>query len=376
MLFLKVPRRQAEKVRLELVAEGLFSTEYEIFSEDDFIFIPVKGKWKDFEVVEREAEKQPPPHPKLKSILSTFLNKKELESVVTSYDLIGDIAVVEIPRELESREQKIGEALLKVHKNVKTVLKKLSPMEGEYRVRRLSHIAGEEKTETLYTEHGCTMKLDVAKVYFSVRLSHERKRIANLVKDDERILALFAGVGPFPLVISKSHPDAEIIAVEINPAAVNYMKENVKLNKAANIKVEEGDARKIILEKYRNFADRVLMPLPKTAETFLDVAFAGVKDGGTIHLYTFAGAKDPFKEAMAKVNQAAEASNVRIEVLSQRIVRPYSPGVVQVVLDLQIRTELVKTERGKQLRVIQKCGPTSEAGVGRGKNIDISCPKS
>jgi tRNA (guanine37-N1)-methyltransferase len=337
MKFLKVPRKLAEKTRLELVAEGLFSTEYEIFEEDDFIFIPVKGKYKDFEVVEREAEKQPPRHQKLEGVLSAFLNRKEMESVVTSYDMIGDIVIAEIPKELEPKEKKIGEALLKVHKNVKTVLKKHSPMEGEYRVRKLKHLAGEKKTETLYKEHGCTMKLDVARVYFSVRLSHERKRVANLVKPGEKILALFAGIGPFPLVISKSHPDAEIVAVEINPEAVKYMEENVKLNKAKNITVIEGDARKIVIEKYKDFADRVLMPLPKTAETFLDVAFAGAKDSATIHFYTFAGAKEPFKEAIEKAMAAAKASNISAEVLSQRIARPYSPGVVQVVLDLLVR---------------------------------------
>lgn len=337
MKFLKVPRKLAEKIRLELVAEDIFSTEYEIFSEGDFVLFPVKGKYGDFEVVELKAEKQPPRHQKLEGILSTFLNRKEMESVVASYDMVGDIVIVEIPAELEPKEKKIGEALLKVHKNVKTVLKKHSPMEGEYRVRKLRHLAGEEKTETFYKEHGCTIKLDVAKVYFSVRLSHERRRIANLVKNKEKILALFAGVGPFPLVISKSHPDAEIVAVEINPEAVKYMEENVKLNKAKNIRVVEGDAREIVMEKYQNFADRVLMPLPKTAETFLDVAFAGAKDNATIHFYTFAGAKEPFKEAMEKVAKAAKAANVTADVLSQRIARPYAPGVVQVVLDFSVR---------------------------------------
>ncbi len=337
MKFLKIPRKLAEKIRLELVEGGLFSTGYEIFEEGGFIFIPVKGEWKDFEVVEREAKKQPTRYLKLRSVLSDFLNRRGMEQVVTSFDIIGDIIIIEVPPELEPKEKKIGEALLTVHKNVKTVLRKRGPMKGTYRVRKLRHVAGEKKTETLYKEHGCIMRLDVSKVYFSVRLSHERKRIAGLVKDKEKILALFAGVGPFPLVISKSHPDAEIVAVEINPAAVEYMRENVKLNKAANIKVEEGDAREVVIKKYRNFADRVLMPLPKMAESFLDTAFAGAKDGATIHFYTFAGTREPFKEAEAKARHAAEASNVKIEVLSQRIARPYSPGVVQVVLDLLLR---------------------------------------
>ena len=112
---------------------------------------------------------------------------------------------------------KIAEAILKMHKNVRTVLRKMGAMEGVFRVRKMQHVAGEKRTTTLYTEHGVKMMLDVSKVYFSVRLSNERKRIASQVKKGEKILALFAGVGPFPLVISKKHPDTEIVAIEQFP---------------------------------------------------------------------------------------------------------------------------------------------------------------
>ncbi|MFH0884854.1 MAG: class I SAM-dependent methyltransferase family protein [Candidatus Micrarchaeota archaeon] len=337
MKYLKVPRKQGEKIRRELVQSGIFVSEYPILNEGDFVLFPVSGQFGEFETLERDAEKREVRHDTLKDALSGFLSPTELESLIGSFDIIGDIAIIEIPDALESRENEIGNALLSVHKNLKTVLKKLGPMEGEFRVRRVKPIAGENRTTTLYKESGVVMELDVAKVYFSVRLSHERTRISELVKPGERILALFAGVGPFPLVIARKHPDAEIIAIELNPDAVEYMKMNIERNRAKNVKAVLGDVRATVSASYQNYADRILMPLPKGAYEFLDVAYAGAKDGGIVHFYTFAGIKDPFAEAIAKAESAAKASGVRIEVASQRIVRPYSPQTVQVVLDLIVR---------------------------------------
>jgi len=335
MLFLKIPRKQAEKIRRELVEAGIFENDYPITSEGDFVLFPVSGPFKKFELIEREAQKREKPTRSLAAALRGILTEKELEILTTSFDLIGDIAIVEIPPGLEPKEKQIGEALLDVHRNLKTILKKLGPMEGEYRVRRVKCIAGEDRTTTIYKESGVAMELDVAKVYFSVRLSHERSRIAELVKPKEKILALFAGVGPFPLVIAKKQPTAKIVAIELNPEAVAFMKKNVERNRASNVEVVLGDAREIVLACYGGFADRVLMPLPKGAHDFLDVAFAGVKDGGIVHFYTFAGIEKPFDEAIALAESKARDFGVKINVEGKRIVRPYSPQTVQVVLDLR-----------------------------------------
>jgi tRNA (guanine37-N1)-methyltransferase len=339
MLFLKVPREKGESVRKSLVQRGLFSKDYPILQEEGFILFPLSRfeSGLGFDLVQRDAERLEEEDQSLKDALKGVLTQAEAESLTTAFDIIGDIAIIEIPASLEPKEKAIGAALLKVHKTIKTVLKKLSPMEGEFRVRRVACIAGEDRTTTLYKESGAVMELDVAKVYFSVRLSHERTRIASLVSPNEKILALFAGVGPFPLVIARTHKDAEIIAIELNPDAVASMGKNIKRNKAKNVKAVLGDARIVVLRDYRNFADRVLMPLPKDAHDFLDVAFAGVKDGGIVHFYTFADINDPFKDALSKAEKAAKESKVLIEVAGERIVRPYSPATVQVVLDLRVR---------------------------------------
>ena len=181
------------------------------------------------------------------------------------------------------------------------------------------------------------MKVDVAKVYFSIRLSTERKRIAELVKPKENILALFAGVGPFPLVISKSHPKTEIAAIELNPEGVKYMEENIKLNKMKNITPVEGDAREIVLEKYKNFADRIIMPLPGSADKFLDVAIAGAKNNCIIHVYNFAPIENSYDEIEKKIFNEAKKTGVKAEIVNKKIVRPYAPKIVQIVVDFRVR---------------------------------------
>ncbi len=323
MKFLKVPKARGEEVRSKLTEAAIFSPGYPILSEGDYLLFPVIGPYQDFEIVEREAEKRELPFMKLRDALADLLTESELQELTTSFDLIGDIAIVEIPQSLVPKEKQIGEALLKVHRSIRTVLKKLGPMEGEYRVRRLKLIAGEDKTETTYKEHGCLMKFDVSKVYFSIRLSTERKRISNLAGPGERILVLFAGVGPFALVIAKDHPDAGITAVELNPDAAASMRENIALNKLPNISVLEGDARSF---SYSDF-DRIVMPLPHSADQFLDLAFSAAKPGGTIHFYTLASSKNPLVDAKSKIRE-------NYEISSWRVVRPYSADTVQVVLDL------------------------------------------
>jgi len=341
MKFLKVPRGDGEKTRRALASEGLLSKDYAIISEGDFVFLPITDvasgsrKWKAYEVVERKAQAREIRHEKLKDALSGFLGKDELESLVASFDLIGDIAIIEIPEALEKHEAKIGEALLCVHKNLKTVLKKLGPMEGEYRTRKLKCIAGEDRTETIYKESGVRMRFDVAKVYFSVRLATERKRIADLVQDGEKVLVMFAGVGPFALVIAKNKPNSRITAVELNPEAVRYMKENIALNKMQNIEAVEGDVKKVFFDK--SGYDRVIMPLPKGAHEFLDVAYSAVKNKGTIHFYTFSDAKAPFIEPLMRIKDAAKLSGVSAEPSSMRIVRPFSPATVQAVIDIIVQ---------------------------------------
>jgi tRNA G37 N-methylase Trm5 len=176
------------------------------------------------------------------------LSEEEQARLKTAYDAIGDIAILEIDDELRSKEKFIAETLLKCQKNINTVLRKDSAHEGEFRTQKMVWLAGEKKKETIHIENKTRLKLDVESVYFSPRMSNERIRICNQVKDGERILALFSGCAPYPCVLAKNTGAKEITAIEMNPVGHKYAVENIKLNKLKNVYAFCGDARKVVNE--------------------------------------------------------------------------------------------------------------------------------
>ena len=278
----------------------------------------------------------------IRDILSSSIPKTKQSFIPTSYDLIGTIAIVEIKPELKKYEKKIATAIQSVHKHILTVAKKASPMKGKYRVRKLKIILGKRSTETTYKEHGCIIALDVAKVYFSVRLSHERERISALVKTQEHVLVMFAGVGPFALVIAKKHPGTNVVGIELNPTAVRYFKENIVRNKLTNCTVLRGDVKKIISTKLKtqnrklvNWADRICMPLPHGADKFLNHAFMGIKNEGTIHFYSLIenGITDRIIDT---ISRAAKKNKCTYSIINSRVVRPYAPHISQMVFDIKV----------------------------------------
>lgn len=260
--------------------------------------------------------------------------------VPRAFDIVGSrekaLAIIEIPEELEGYERTIAETLMEVHKNVKTVLAKGSARYGTYRVRDLRLIAGEEETEVLHREAGCLLKLDPRKVYFSSREATERMRIAEMVTPGESILVMFSGIGPLPVVIAKRQPNVRIVAVEINPDAHNYCVQNIALNKLSNrVKPIQGDVREVCPRLGECF-DRVLMPLPKGAADYLDVAIPCLADRGILHFYHWSHEKDLFSEAEELIRVAAEGMNRRAEILNRARVLPYGPRIWKVRIDTRI----------------------------------------
>lgn len=269
-------------------------------------------------------------------LLASSLPFDTLALVPRSFDIVGSIAIVEIPGGLGRYQRAVARAIMEVHKPIRTVLKKTSAMSGKYRVRRLQHIGGERTTETIYRESGVQMKMDVAKVYFSVRLSNERLRIAGQVKAGENVLVFFAGVGPFALVIAKQHQDAQVVGIDINPIAARYFKENIVLNKLKNCTAVQGDVHRVA-KKYSRWADRIIMPLPHTASEFLDEAFGCAQKGAVVHYYQFGDSEKPFEEARANIRKAARRNGRRVKILQEKVVRPYAARIVQVALDIRVR---------------------------------------
>jgi tRNA (guanine37-N1)-methyltransferase len=332
----KIEKEKAQKVKDELIDTGLLDRGYKPDSSSEFVFFPVKGKMDGCALFEKKLKKINRKPNSLTEALAGVLKPDEIGAVVTSFDVLGELAIVEIPGGLVKKRKEIGEAVMEVHKNVRTVAAKMGPMEGKFRVRKLEVIAGKKKTETVYRESGCSFLLDPAKVYFSPRLSFERERIAGLIKPGERVLVMFAGVGPFAVVASKRNPLAEISAIELNPAAFEYMVKNIKLNRLeGRVNPVFGDVREVVPVLFEGWADRVLMPLPKGAEEFLDVALEAAKKGAVIHVYCFARVGEEKKKANEIARRIGELGR-KARLLNFRTVRPFAPHVDQIAVDVLV----------------------------------------
>ena len=252
--------------------------------------------------------------------LKTTLKKKLPENchqlIPRSFEIIGDIAIISIPKELAEYRQVIADTMASMHKNIKVVLNKTGDIKGEYRIAVYELLVG-DRTETEYRENYCRFRLDPTKTYFSSKLGTERQRITDQVKDGEQILCMFAGIGPFPINIARKKA-VKIHCIEINPDATAYLKQNIKLNKVEDrITIETGSVADLV-PKLKNKYDRILMPAPKDAEDFLDIAFDKIKIGGIINLYTFAP-EEEIDSIDKRIEKIAEKNKRKIKITDIRL---------------------------------------------------------
>jgi len=271
---------------------------------------------------------------KLRKVLSVKFSKKVVDLIPSSFDVSGDILIfADWPEELVSKERKIGEEIIKSMHNIKVVCKKIKKYSGKYRLPTLRIIAGDRRKETEHRENGIKLKLHAQNVYFSARSSNERIRINNLVKPKEEVLVMFSGCGPFVVNICKNSGVKEVYGVEINPIAHKYALENLKLNKVDNAKLFLGDVRRV-LPKIKKKFDRIIMPLPKSAETFLDVALSKIKKKGIIHLYLFLNEDKINVKDIAKFLKGFISKKFKVK----NVVKcgQFGPGIFRVSVDILI----------------------------------------
>lgn len=249
------------------------------------------------------------------------------------YDLLGNIAIIE--EESRAKERARARELLATHRQVSTVLAKAGAVTGIYRIRKVRYVAGERNYTADYRENNCLFRFDVRKTFFSNRLSFERTRILGLVKPMERVMVLFAGVGPFAIEIAKSHPKTTVRCIELNRNAYNYLLDNVRLNKVHNVTAQCGSVKRLSGDN-EGFADRVVMPMPKTSLSFLDDALRVSKKKSVVHIYTFGPAESVVGDTKMAIREHAKRNGYKVRFLLDRVVRPYSARETEIVLDYAI----------------------------------------
>ena len=259
---------------------------------------------------------------------------------ISSFDIIGSrenaVAIIEIPDEFKKSEKEMAEEIMRTHKNVKSVLKKISERKGVFRTREYELLLGAKDTEVIHKESGCKFKLDPRKVYFSGREGTERLRISKQVKSRETIMLMFSGVGPYGIIISKKQPSVKIISIEINPVAFEYMKENIRINKVNKRMIPVmGDVREKA-KKWYGRCNRVIMPLPHESLNFLTTAYRCLKDGsGIIHLYVIEREECIEEKVKGIIGALVKKTKRKINFKIRKIL-PYSPRTNKYCIDIKL----------------------------------------
>lgn len=237
---------------------------------------------------------------------------------MANYDILGNIAIVKFKDE-NSRAEKIkkAEEIMKQYKGVRTVLEKIDKVRGRLRTIKTKHIIGEKNLIAEYKENGCLFKFNVETCYFSPRLASERTEIAKKIKKKDRVLVMFAGVGPFSIVIAKIANPKKIVSIELGKDCCKYARKNVVMNKAWKIETMQGDVKKIIpdlLKKSKKERFEVIvMPRPNLKETFLEPAFK-VSKKGTLILYYGFSSEEALEKMLEIIHEEAKKCKKKIKI--------------------------------------------------------------
>jgi tRNA (guanine37-N1)-methyltransferase len=326
-----VPRDRAEEVRRELLAKGLLLKHLRIGRDGDRILLPTADRVDvGFPTAERDFAEGFVAIRSYKDVIK--VPDAVRRSLPSSFDVVGDVALIKLPEDLRPHRTAIGAAILRWNPKIRVVLEDRG-VATAHRVRRVEVIGGERRTTTVHVEHGLRYRVDLARAYFSPRLATERMRIADSTRDGEIVADPFAGVGPYAILMARRARPRVVYAADTNPAAVDLLRANVAANRADRVEVREGDARAILQQIAP--VDRVILDLPHSALDFLPDALGALGPSGTVHLYgILERAEEPERERA--VREVARSAGFRVTKLTRRAVRAYSPTQYHTAFDVTV----------------------------------------
>ena len=181
----------------------------------------------------------------------------------------------------------IGQCILDKHPHLRTVVTKLGCIKETYRFYDLECIAGPPNYETTLVEDKVRINLDLSKVYWSSKLSTERTRMVNdFIKDGDVLCDMFCGVGPLAVRAAAKRGKTRVLANDLNPVGIDFLKKNIKLNKLSQRVLpfnmdarkflrmlvdseDQSEQKKVIPKEFLKF-QHCYMNLPMDAVEFLD----------------------------------------------------------------------------------------------------------
>ncbi|MEA2053827.1 MAG: class I SAM-dependent methyltransferase family protein [Candidatus Thermoplasmatota archaeon] len=333
-----VEKKYADRAIKFLLENNFLDDTRRVWREGNKVEIPVKNEitFFPFPFSLKEQERvinrgHDIPFKKIKKEAKKILSTDEIAILPKKWEKIGDILVLKFSGKIDRKEEvsKIYAEVLKC----RAVLEDMGGITGIKREPMVKHIYGDENTETIHVENKIKFKLDVSKIMFSSGNVDERIRMAYIGNEGETVVDMFAGIGYFSIPMAV-YSKVKVYACEINPAAYHYLKKNIELNGVEqNMAGLHGDCRKVAP---RGIANRILMGYLQSKE-FLPYAMKILKtDGGIIH-YHMNCPKNSFPEVpFSDVKSVAHNFGRTAELLKEKEVKSYAPGIIHGVLDIKI----------------------------------------
>lgn len=338
MKLLRVPRERAEEIRKVLFSLNAVRKDRKIFERDDYVFLPLRDdadihelKARGFDVVEGESATRVPFRSPFERIMAEVdLPDSLKEFLPDKWEKIGDVLIIRFSPQLSACKEEIARIYARVL-NARTVCEEIGKIHGVFREPQLRIVLG-DNTETVHKENGILYKLDVARLMFSSGNISERVRMAGENCSGQLVVDMFAGIGYFTLPVAVHGGAEKIIACEMNPIALHYLRENIKLNGVeGKVDVFPGDNR---LLNISGKADRIIMGYVGGTRNYLKKAFEMARPGTVVHYHdTFPSDK---KELAIRALEE-EVGEDRFDVIEIREVKSYAPGISHFVVDLVVR---------------------------------------
>ena len=299
MRHLRVPSQETERVLQQLKDASALPEGARVQTDptdSEHRLIPIIGDQPP-SIVEHylvvDIEVQPPAARSYRDHLDALLSPDVVTSIEwpTRHEFVGDLILIKLNDVQRQYSGAIGKALLRQHPRTRAVFEDRGVI-GTFRVRDLELLmvrdGKEPTTRTQIIENGHYLWTNPATVYYSSRLSHEREgtlACAKKLRDEiERPLIVcdpYAGVGPslLPLISAPNLVD-ELFAGDLNPAAVDFLRENIN-HHSVTIECTDARALKDRPEMCGKF-DLLLVNIPHDTLEHLPDLLPLVRSGGII----------------------------------------------------------------------------------------------
>jgi len=131
----RVKKSEGQRVKNELKSLGLIDEGRMVGSDGKYVYIPVAEEKvpEGYEIVKIELEKRER-RKGFRELLIEKFGEENAKGVLSSYDVVGDIAIVQIPGGLQEHGKEVGKLLLEGDAHLKMVENDEITMEGAFPV--------------------------------------------------------------------------------------------------------------------------------------------------------------------------------------------------------------------------------------------------